>query len=154
MLRSSPYLRVHLNTRENVVVPSISTTVKLLLYILYDGFLLDAVVGSQRDDGFFFLPFFPDIDAIDGHLFLFVRKKESMVLGPCGPLAQLFLIGLESTVHCVILSVLFFRISTAGNCTRFCCNASSVFVVVWYILIRIANVSPVVILTPTLYCTS
>lgn len=36
------------------------------------------------------------------------EKKREFELGTMWSFAQLFLFGLESTVHCVILSVLFF----------------------------------------------
>jgi len=98
---------------------------KVEAIILDDGFLLNTVVTLQWDDGFSFLLFFSK-----RWIFLpFCVEKESLSLGPRGPLAQSFLCGLESIVHSVMLSELF-RNSTAGNCTRFYCNASFVFVVV------------------------
>ena len=78
---------------------------KVKAIVLDDGFLLNTVVTLQWDDGFIILLF------SDRWIFLpFCVQKESLSLGPRGPLAQSFLCGLESFVHSVMLSVLFRRI--------------------------------------------
>lgn len=75
------------------------------MFVLYDVFLLNIVVRLQWANGFSFLVFL--IDYIAGYCFPFCVEKEWLGLGPCGPLGQLFLCGLESIVYSVMLFVLF-----------------------------------------------